>query len=692
MALQLVITNAGRAAVIDQAKGGFRAVRIAAVGVSPTAITAAPAATALADEVKRITTIAGEATATDVTHLTVTDESGDSYTVRSFALYLSDGTLFALYGQADAIVQKSAQALLLLAIDVTLSSTPAAQLTFGNANFTNPAATTERAGVVELATSAETEDLADQRRAVTPGGLASTLARYAKLAGARFTGLVRMVAGAEITSDKDALLTISTPKASYAIGAVAGTDALIVRDMQSGADCLSLTATAAAFAGKVAARAGFYADDYCYLTVPVATLADVSFDTGDVLRYTRNINQYDFLIGSSSALSISANQLYRAGNRIWDAANDGAGSGLDADLLDGRHAAEFALLAGADFTGKVTVAGSLGLGVANPYSPLHLRRADQGEARITLENAATGGRAWQLVAGVHNVSQGDFSIFDASAGVTRLTIDPAGVVRFSGALAWTGANDGAGSGLDADLLDGREASDFALLSGATFTGAVTGKSGLFADTFCYLAIPAAGLADVSFDTGDVLRFTRSINQYDFLIGSNSALSITAGQLSRAGNRVWDAANDGAGSGLDADLLDGWERDAVRDWGNLLNRPAAFPPAAHTHGAADLTGAFTGTLSDNGYTVLPNGLIVQWVTGAQQLAGSETTQTVTFPIAFNACFQVIAATQVANADSESHAVYQLVSFTTESATVMRQLVNTAGADRQPSWPRLVAIGR
>jgi hypothetical protein len=29
-----------------------------------------------------------------------------------------------------------------------------------------------------------------------------------------------------------------------------------------------------------------------------------------------------------------------------------------------------------------------------------------------------------------------------------------------GAKAWTAGNDGAGSGLDADLLDGRQASDF----------------------------------------------------------------------------------------------------------------------------------------------------------------------------------------------------------------------------------------
>jgi hypothetical protein len=60
MALQLVITNAGLAAVTDP-NGGFRAVRIASVGVSPTAVVAAESATVLPGELKRITTISGEA-------------------------------------------------------------------------------------------------------------------------------------------------------------------------------------------------------------------------------------------------------------------------------------------------------------------------------------------------------------------------------------------------------------------------------------------------------------------------------------------------------------------------------------------------------------------------------------------------------------------------------------------------------
>jgi hypothetical protein len=48
---------------------------------------------------------------------------------------------------------------------------------------------------------------------------------------------------------------------------------------------------------------------------------------------------------------------------------------------------------------------------------------------------------------------------------------------------WGNGNDGAGSGLDADLLDGYQASQFALLSGATFTGETYCNAGLHATIF-----------------------------------------------------------------------------------------------------------------------------------------------------------------------------------------------------------------
>lgn len=48
---------------------------------------------------------------------------------------------------------------------------------------------------------------------------------------------------------------------------------------------------------------------------------------------------------------------------------------------------------------------------------------------------------------------------------------------------WHAGNDGAASGLDADLFDGQDSSLFALLAGPTFTGTLTGANGHFTGTF-----------------------------------------------------------------------------------------------------------------------------------------------------------------------------------------------------------------
>ncbi|WP_051974363.1 hypothetical protein [Luteibacter mycovicinus] len=172
-ALVLTITAAGRAALRNAAGNGTNAVLVATAGITSTAF--APG-NPLPDEIKRIATIAGGATAADTMHVTISDTTdGASYSVRGFGIYLTDGTLFASYGQADVIVQKSAQAAMLLAVDVQFADVNATQIIFGDANFSNPQATTERLGVSELATDDETVAGADSTRTVTPKSLLAAL-------------------------------------------------------------------------------------------------------------------------------------------------------------------------------------------------------------------------------------------------------------------------------------------------------------------------------------------------------------------------------------------------------------------------------------------------------------------------------------------------------------------------------------
>lgn len=390
MALTVIVTNAGRAALVNAANTGTAAVTIAAVGVSGTAVTPSKTATALPGETKRIATLSGAVVADDTIHLIVRDESSDVLTVRSFALYLADGTLFAIYGQATPVLEKSSQATMLLAIDVTFADVTAAQLTFGNANFLNPPATQQTQGVVELATVTEARAGTDTERALTPA-----VARAALL-----TWLLGMDgAGSGIDSDlldgrdgayyADIAARLGFTPANSAgqifsgdIGRDSGflmrllgsTPALFFADDSGGADriefdrttntwtyvlagvpCLRVSAAGIqALGGNIARDKGFFMG--LNGGTPGLFFAD---DGGgaDRIEFDRPTNTWTFLLAGLPCLRVSATAIEalngpmfkRGSATVWDSGNDGAGSGLDADTLDGLQASAFERLTSVNY-------------------------------------------------------------------------------------------------------------------------------------------------------------------------------------------------------------------------------------------------------------------------------------------------------------------------------------------------------
>lgn len=326
MPLPILITNAGRAAIINAQHTGTAPITLASVGLSQTAIAPSAADAALAGEFKRVATIAGEVVAPDTIHLTMSDDSADSYALRSFGLYLADGTLFALYGQADPILQKVASSIGLLSIDVILADAAATALTFGDTSFTNPPATTERQGVVELATLAEAQAGVDALRALTPAAARAALLGWL---------LAQDGAGSGLDAD---LLRGMTPEQvvslARVIGALGYTPANKAGDTFGG----PLTAPAFIISGAVGDRNNLAAgngDGASYTLYNVALtvwwgLALKSYDGTVNGYYDARLGQWDVKTG------------YRVnGIPAWHGGNDGAGSGLDADLLDGHNSSEF---------------------------------------------------------------------------------------------------------------------------------------------------------------------------------------------------------------------------------------------------------------------------------------------------------------------------------------------------------------
>lgn len=168
MSVPITITNAGLAALINASGTGTAAIVIAAIGLSPTAITPAATMTALPGETARVTTISGSVVSPNTIHVVMQDTSANAYSANAFGLYLNDGTLFAVYGQPTPIYVKTAASAGLLAIDVTFAAALAGSITFGNANFINPPASNTVMGVVQLATLAQAQAGSDATDVITP--------------------------------------------------------------------------------------------------------------------------------------------------------------------------------------------------------------------------------------------------------------------------------------------------------------------------------------------------------------------------------------------------------------------------------------------------------------------------------------------------------------------------------------------
>jgi len=165
--LKLQVTTAGRAALVNAGHTGANAVQVAQVGIASAPFVMSAALTALPNEVKRIATVGGSITAADTIHVSIRDESTAVYDCYGFGLYLADGTLFANYSQPELLLGKAAAAMMLLAMDAVFVDIDVQQLSFGATNFTDPAATTEVPGIVELATEEEATTGTDKIRAVT---------------------------------------------------------------------------------------------------------------------------------------------------------------------------------------------------------------------------------------------------------------------------------------------------------------------------------------------------------------------------------------------------------------------------------------------------------------------------------------------------------------------------------------------
>ena len=299
-------------------------------------------------------------------------------------------------------------------------------------------------------------------------------------------------------------------------------------------------------------------------------------------------------LGSSSlawATIYAATDVKVGGFSVWTSGNDGAASGLDADLLDGQQ-------------------GSY-------YLPVSSYTATDVLTKVKTVDGAGSGL--------------DADLLDGQQGSYYL---PVSSYTAADVLAKIETVDGANSGLDADLLDGQQGAWYADTisrlgytpinkAGDTGIGALTLTGTLTVPGGVHVLGNASGAANNTawvgfYDSGNTVRtgyigdsvsstldLWVQAEQGDLILGSTlgsvvipsttnlsvgnnaavtgtlSADTVTATTaLTLAGSPVWTAANDGASSGLDADLLDGQQGTYYLAYANLTGVPSTFAPSSH----------------------------------------------------------------------------------------------------------------
>ena len=432
--------------------------------------------------------------------------------------------------------------------------------------------------------------------------------------------------------------------------------------------------------------------------------------------------------------SASPTDSWTAFRTIWDSGNDGSGSGLDADLLDGNQASAF-LAAGAkaadsnildgldlhtgrnnevnkvvrtDSNGYIqagwinTTSGALA--VATDLARVYC--SDDGYLRyMTLKHFKvkaglsgqtdydrqnyTSGDAYMTGANSHNdvtfnelLQRGCGFIDNWNSGAGKppsgshyngfqamhyasgssyfhgmqmaMSAGNPGVTYLRGWWAnggsgygwqkiWTDGNDGSGSGLDADLLDGIDSTYFN--RGTNTSGVFPGSSGHNLNDV-FTSTPRAGFIDAwsgsNFPPGTThiqglqVRHNTSTHYGWQLFGQyNQAGKLYHRQVSNnswgSWSTMWSSGNDGSGSGLDADLLDGMNSAAsgnsiimrtetngysqLNNWTQVggsglysssINGSHWYPNTLGSYGSWRLAGSrggYSGILHDNGGDVV-----------------------------------------------------------------------------------------
>jgi len=373
--------------------------------------------------------------------------------------------------------------------------------------------------------------------------------------------------------------------------------------------------------------------DSDYATTAQGTNADTAYGWGDHASagYLTSYTETDPVVGAIAGIvkadgagNISAavagtdyvaSETYSSASDLLTAIKtvDGTGSGLDADTLDGNEATAFYLASNpagyTTNTGTVTsIAATVPTGLTVSGSPV----TSNGTLAISLETGyaipTTASQSnWDTAYGWGNhASAGYLTSYtetDPVVGAITGIVKANGAGTISAAVAGTDyiatetyssasdlltaikTVDGTGSGLDADTLDGNEATAFYLASNpsgyTTNTGTVTSVAATVPTglTVSGSPITSSGTLAISLDTGYAIPTTTSQTNWDTAYGWGDH-SIVGYLIGISGQSIEDLSDVNTMTPSDGQLLT-WDNDNNR-W-DAADAPVSLPDQSGNSG-------------------------------------------------------------------------------------------------------------
>ena len=322
--------------------------------------------------------------------------------------------------------------------------------------------------------------------------------------------------------------------------------------------------------------------------------------------YKRQDNNNLYIRGNSGGLAVYSNW-----EKIWSASNDGASSGLDADVMDGKQ--------GLWYQTGYNVGDTRG-GITSPIGDMFLPEV-LGKDKIVFENFYvndTGNKFTLYIPDFHcnsgvggNINNGGtYTIYsdvgatnnigsivvDSSNGVQELTHTTGEIYSLvTGTIAFVGNNTNANVYVfgpnpgtkwtvsSSNKISGGSVSIFGLRDDANGAKLQIGKAAV--STTPTIDFRSSGQAP----NYDVQMYISGGNGTD----GNGTIRFNAADFTFNGNTVWHSGNDGSSSQLDAHYLDGYTQNTAAVANTIARRDASGHLTVN-----DLTGD-QGIFTNNG---------------------------------------------------------------------------------------------